>query len=129
MTIAAPSASLLNTAASTPASSTASSWFVLVFLTLLVVLVAVVVWFYKRRLGFTADDGSIRILSTRPLGAREQIVVARVYGRVLVLGHTPSQVSVLCELEPEEVPEGPSVPPGPDFSKLMSRFTQKVGGQ
>jgi flagellar protein FliO/FliZ len=102
---------------------------VLVFLTSLVVLVAVVVWFYKRRLGFAADDGFIRILSSRPLGAREQIVVASVYGRVLVLGHTPSQVSVLCELQPEEVPEGPSLPPRPDFSKLLSRFTQKVGGQ
>lgn len=129
MTIAAPSASLLNTTVSTQSSSTSSSWFVLVFLTLLVVLVAVVVWFYKRRLGFAADDGFIRVLSTRPLGAREQIVVARVYGRVLVLGHTPSQVNVLCELEPEEVPEGSTLPPGPDFSKLMSRFTQKVGGQ
>jgi flagellar protein FliO/FliZ len=129
LTIASPSVSLLNTTASTPASSTASSWFVLVFLTSLVVLVAVVVWFYKRRLGFAADDGFIRILSSRPLGAREQIVVASVYGRVLVLGHTPSQVSVLCELQPEEVPEGPSLPPRPDFSKLLSRFTQKVGGQ
>jgi flagellar protein FliO/FliZ len=129
LTIASPSVSLLNTTASTPASSTASSWFVLVFLTFLVVLVAVVVWFYKRRLGFAADDGFIRILSSRPLGAREQIVVASVYGRVLVLGHTPSQVSVLCELQPEEVPEGPSLPPRPDFSKLLSRFTQKVGGQ
>lgn len=101
----------------------------LVFLTLLVVLVAVIVWYYKRRLGFVADDGSVRVLSSRPLGAREQIIVAQVHGRVLVLGHTPSQVSLLCELDPLDVPEGPAVPTGPDFSKLLSRFIPKGGQQ
>ena len=96
-------------------------------LTLLVVLVAVVLWFNKRRLSLTAQNDEVRVLSTRPLGAREQIVVARVYGRVLVLGHTPSQVSLLCELDPAEVPDAPHGPASGDFSQLISKFTRKEG--
>lgn len=93
-------------------------------LTLVVVLIAVVVWVYKRRLGLVVADDAIRVLGTRPIGTREQIVVARVHGRVLVLGHTPSQVSFLCELDPDEVPDVPP-PAVADFSQLLSRFARR----
>lgn len=109
--------------------ATGASWFALVVLTLLVVLVAVVVWFYKRRLNHVGGDEAIRVLGARPLGAREQIVVARVYGRVLVLGHTPTQLNLLCELDPDEVPDVPEMSAGADFSRLMSRFVRKESGQ
>jgi hypothetical protein len=45
-----------------------------------------------------------------------------------VLGHTPSHISLLCELEPHEVSDIPAMATGPDFSKVISRFVRK-GGQ
>ena len=114
----------MNSAASVPAASS-GSWFALVVLTLLVVLVAVVVWFYRRRLTLAAPDNAIRLISARPIGAREQIVVARVHGRVLVLGHTPTSVSLLCELDPDEVPDQPEVVGSMDFAGMIQRLTRK----
>jgi flagellar protein FliO/FliZ len=114
----------MNAAVSTP-PATGGSWFALVTLTLLVVLVAVIVWFYRRRLSLSAPDDSIELIGVRTLGARERIVVARVHGRVLVLGHTPSQISLLCELDPDEVPEMPQIPAGVDFARVIGRFSRK----
>lgn len=125
MSLSAQPSVLLNTPAVNPPPATGASWFALVVLTLVVVLVAVLVWFYKRRLNFSDGDSAIRVLGSRPLGAREQIVVARVHGRVLVLGHTPAQVSLLCELDPDEVPDTPAIPAGTDFAQLISRFARK----
>jgi flagellar protein FliO/FliZ len=125
LSLSAQPQGLITAAATNPPPAAGGSWFVLVLLTLLVVLFAVVVWVYKRRLGAAGDQTGISILNMRPVGAREQIIVARVHGRVLVLGHTPSQISLLCELEPHEVSDIPAMETGPDFSKVISKFVRK----
>ena len=125
MSLSAQPTALISAPAVNPPPTSGTSWFALVVLTLLVVLVAVVVWFYKRRLNPIGGDQAIRVLGAQPVGAREQIVVARVYGRVLVLGHTPAQLNLLCELDPDEVPDVPDMPAGADFSQLISRFVRK----
>jgi len=127
LSLSAQPQGLITAAASQPPPATGGSWFVLVLLTLMVVLFAVVIWVYKRRLSGAGDGSAISVLSMRPVGAREQIIVARVHGRVLVLGHTPSQISLLCELDPHEVPDTPALATGPDFSKMMARFVRKEG--
>lgn len=127
MSLSAQPQGLITAAAITPPPGAGGSWFVLVLLTLLVVLFAVVVWVYKRRLGSAGDETGITILNRRPVGSREQIIVVRVHARVLVLGHTPSQISLLCELEPHEAPDIPAMATGPDFHKVISRFVRKGG--
>jgi len=117
-------------AATTQVSSTSGgSWFILVILTLLVITIAVVLWVYRRRLNFGAADPQIKILSTRFIGPREKIVVVDVYGRHLVLGQTPAQISLLCELDASEIPTPSSTQALPsDFSKVISRFIRPEGG-
>lgn len=101
------------------------SWFALVTLTLLVVLVAVLAWYFRRRLNLHGGDASIQLLGARAIGVREQVVVVRVHGRLLVLGHTPSSISLLCELEPGEVTDTTPLPQGADFARLIRRFSGK----
>jgi flagellar protein FliO/FliZ len=117
------------TSAQVPVTS-GGSWFVLVVLTLLVVTVAVVLWVYRRRLNFGASDPHIKILSSRFVGAREKILVVDVYGRTLVIGHTPAQLSLICELDPSQLPPESSGAAfvSADFSKVISRFVRPEGG-
>jgi flagellar protein FliO/FliZ len=71
----------------------------LVTLTLLVVLFAVVLWLYKRGQQAGSAPSSIKILAAQPLGPRERLVIVRIDDRILALGHTPTTISMLAELE------------------------------
>jgi len=71
-------------------------------------------------------NSSIRILSVQSLGPRERVVIASVVGRVYVLGHTQSQITLIAELSPEEV-RGMSQSPAPmDFASRLSEMLRKV---
>jgi flagellar protein FliO/FliZ len=114
------STALAQTAASTTASSSSSygsspggsAWYGLVTLTLLVVLVAVVLRVFKRMGAAAASDGGIQLLASKALGPRESVVVVKLDGRYFMLGHTPSQVSLIAELEHYSPPEGTASLPG-----------------
>ena len=97
---AAPSSSSYG---STPGSS---AWYGLVTLTLLVVLVAVVLRVFKRMGSAAVADGGIQLLASKALGPRESVVVVQIEGRYFMLGHTPSQVSLIAELDHYNPPEG-----------------------
>ncbi|NBO16018.1 MAG: hypothetical protein EBV20_12980 [Betaproteobacteria bacterium] len=88
---------------STPGSS---AWVGLVTLTLLVVLVAVVLRVYKRIGAAGVSDGGIQVMASKALGPRESVVVVRIEGRFFMLGHTPSQVSLIAELDHYSSPDG-----------------------
>ena len=123
-----PGATLAQTGAATvaPTSSSLSSspgssaWYGLVTLTLLVVLVAVALRVYKRLGAPGPSEGSIQLLASKPLGPRESVVVVRLQDRVFVLGHTPSQVSLIAELDhftPDAAPAAVSA----GFAQLLTK--------
>jgi flagellar protein FliO/FliZ len=112
---------------STPGSS---AWYGLVTLTLLVVLVAVVLRVYKRMGAAGASDGGIQVLASKALGPRESVVVVRIEGRYFMLGHTPSQISLISELDHYNPPDGQaprSVPGGltSGFASALSSALRK----
>jgi len=114
---------------STPASS---AWYGLVTLTLLVVLVAVVLRVYKRVGAAGVSDGGIQVLASKPLGPRESVVVVQIEGRYFMLGHTPTQISLIAELDHYSQPLGPTsqdVPGGlaAGFANALSSALRKGG--
>lgn len=75
---------------------------------------AVVLWLFRKGRIIGPSDSGIDLLATQSLGPREQIVVVRINGRILVLGHTASQINLLAELaeftppavRPSNLPKG-----------------------
>jgi len=123
----------------TPASSSSygstpgsSAWYGLVTLTLLVVLVAVVLRVYKRMGAAGVSDGGIQVMASKALGPRESVVVVRIEGRYFMLGHTPTQISLIAELDHYSQPLGPTsrdVPGGlaAGFANALSSALRKGG--
>jgi flagellar protein FliO/FliZ len=74
------------------------AWFGLVSLALLVLLFALIWWFYKTY-GQNRSAGPVQILATQALGPRERILIVRIEDRILALGQTPQQISLLTELD------------------------------
>ena len=56
--------------------------------------------------------------------SRESVVVVNIDGRYFMLGHTPSQVSLIAELDHYNPPEG--VPSGAGSGNLVSDFSQAL---
>lgn len=113
-------------------SSTASSvwggaWLGLVTLSLLVVLVAVVVWLFRRGTQNTAVGGQIQLLATFPIGPRERLLVVRMQDRILAIGHTPTNISLLTELEDFEPMAGNGTLPSGFAGQLMTLLSGKNG--
>lgn len=69
-------------------------------LTLIVLVVAaLLVWYRKYLIKHGGAGDRIQVLHIKPLGARDRILVVRVEDRILVLGQTSSQITLLTELE------------------------------
>ena len=57
-----------------------------------------------------ADAARIEVLDRRSLGRHSSIAVVRAAGRIVVVGQTPQQISVLLDADPEPaVPDGEGV--------------------
>ena len=117
---------------SSGASASSSSvwggaWLGLVTLSLLVVLVAVVVWLFRRGAQSATAGGQIQLLATFPIGPRERLVVVRMQDRILALGHTPTHISLLAELDDfESLPSNGALPSG-FAGQLMTLLSGKNG--
>ena len=111
----APAAS--NSFGSSPGGS---AWYGLVTLTLLVVLVAVVLRVFKRMGAAGVADGGIQVLASKALGPRESVVVVQIDSRYFMLGHTPSQISLIAELDHYNPPD--DVTPRTGRGGLASEF-------
>jgi Flagellar biosynthesis protein, FliO len=63
------------------------------------------VWLvWRKRRDLQAGGGhAVQVLSVTPLGGRERVVTVRVEGRTLLLGVTPTQVTMLMELPSKAV--------------------------
>ncbi|MCX7014522.1 MAG: flagellar biosynthetic protein FliO [Candidatus Sumerlaeota bacterium] len=92
-------------------------------------LVVGLAWAAKRYLpasALRASAGSrIDVIATRTLGMRRSLVLARVHGRVLLLGATPQQIQCLSEWEegsdwPANEPAAAATPD--PHSSAMERF-------
>lgn len=126
---AAPASGAGSIAASVyaPASSGGGMiWLSFITLVLLAGVVLLVAWLVHKNMTATVPNSSIRILSVQTLGPRERIVVASVVGRVFVLGHTASQISLLAELEPQEVAGLSSSPAPVDFAARLSEILRRT---
>ena len=89
------------------------AWLGLVTLSLLVVLAAVVVWLFRRGAQSTTVGGQIQLLAAFPVGPRERLLVVRMQDRILALGHTPTHISLLAELDDfEPIANSGSLPSG-----------------
>ena len=96
----------------------------------IVAVIALIAW-CARRFGLapTARQGredSVRILSRTALDARKSVAVLSVRGRVLVVGVTPSEISLLTE-RPGEVAASEEPTPAPSFSSRLSRALSESG--
>src|SRR3954463_3955042 len=90
-------------------------------LMLLLVLAAIplVLWVVKRVQTLQPAGRGPRPLALAgqlALGARERVVLVRVQDRLLVLGVTPQQVTLLCEGDPDALP---AAPVAADFGALL----------
>jgi flagellar protein FliO/FliZ len=128
----AAQAQALSAPVSSGASASSSSvwggaWLGLVTLSLLVVLVAVVVWLFRRGAQIATAGGQIQLLATFPIGPRERLVVVRMQDRILALGHTPTHISLLAELDDfESLPSNGTLPSG-FAGQLMTLLSGKNG--
>jgi len=118
-------------ASSSSTSSSASvwggAWLGLVTLTLLIVLAAVVVWLYRRGAQGNLVGGQIQLLAAFPVGPRERLLVVRMQDRILALGHTPTHISLLTELEDFEPMAGSGNLPSGFSDQLISLLSGKKG--
>ena len=101
-----------------------TAWSVLMLL-LVLALIPLVLWSLKRLQTIRPAGGGASPLEVRAqlaLGARERVVLLRVEGRMLVLGVTPQQVTLLAEADAGELSHAgtPSAnPQSPAFAGLL----------
>lgn len=102
--------------------------FSFIWLALAAALIWVVAYLVKRDSAMRATNPHVKILTQQALGPRERVVVLNVLNRILVLGHTPSQITLITELDPEDVanlkPQNVSI----DFANNLRQFVKRKLG-
>jgi hypothetical protein len=69
--------------------------------------------------------GQIQLLAAFPVGPRERLLVVRMQDRILALGHTPTHISLLAELDDfEPMANSGSLPSG-FAGQLMTLLSRK----
>lgn len=96
----------------------------------IVAVIALIAW-CARRFGLAPAarrdrEDAVRVLSRTALDARKSVVVLSVRDRVLVVGVTPSEISLLTELVGDNTAhEEPA--PSPSFSARFARALSESG--
>ena len=102
--------------------------FSFIWLALAAALIWVVAYLVKRDSAMRASNPHVMILAQQALGPRERVLVLNVLNRILVVGHTPTQITLIAELEPEDVanlkPQTSSV----DFANNLRQFVKRKLG-
>jgi flagellar protein FliO/FliZ len=99
--------------------------FSFIWLALAAALIWVVAYLVKRDSAMRATNPHVMILAQQAIGPRERILVVNVLSRILVLGHTPSQITLLTELEPEDVANLKPQPTTADFANNLRQFVKR----
>ncbi|MBU3565304.1 flagellar biosynthetic protein FliO [Polynucleobacter sp. MWH-HuK1] len=102
--------------------------FSFIWLALAAALIWVVAFLVKRDSAMRASNPHVKILAQQALGPRERIIIVNVLNRILVVGHTPSQISLLTELEPEDVANLKPQSPNVDFANNLKQFVKRKLG-
>ena len=99
--------------------------FSFIWLALAAALIWVVAFLVKRDSAMRASNPHVMILAQQALGPRERVIVLNVLGRILVVGHTPSQITLLTELEPEDVANLKPQTASADFANNLRQFVKR----
>jgi len=102
--------------------------FSFIWLALAAALIWVVAYLVKRDSALRASNPHVKILAQQALGPRERVVIVNVLNRILVIGHTPTQINLLTELDPEDVANMKPQPSSTDFAnQLRALVKRKIG--
>jgi flagellar protein FliO/FliZ len=102
--------------------------FSFIWLALAAALIWVVAYLVKRDSALRASNPPVKILAQQALGPRERVVIVNVLNRILVIGHTPTQINLLTELDPEDVAHMKPQPSSVDFAnQLRALVKRKIG--
>ena len=99
--------------------------FSFIWLALAAALIWVVAFLVKRDSAMRASNPHVKILAQQALGPRERVIVLNVLNRILVIGHTPSQISLITELEPEDVANLKPQTANVDFANNLRQFVKR----
>jgi flagellar protein FliO/FliZ len=108
-----------------------TAWSVLMLM-LVLALIPLVLWGLKRLQNFRPGGGAaqLEVTAQLALGARERLVLVRVHDRVLVLGVTPQQISLLGESQATGLrPAGTPQPGNAGFAGLMRKMGAAPAGR
>jgi len=100
----------------------------LIALAVVVALIVLIAWLLRRFSGQRLSLGSgalLRVVASVPLGDRRLVAVLRVGGRYYLLGIAPAEISLLAELEADEVERnlrGGEVAAEGGFARLLRRL-------
>ncbi len=94
---------------------------------LVIVLILALAWMLKKsRLVPAMAPGQMRVISMLPLGNKERLLVVKVGEQQLLLGMTPNQINLLCQLE-QPLPEtSVTVPFAQQLNRWMRRQSDDV---
>jgi len=94
----------------------------LLTMAIIIALIPLALWGAKRIQAMRPGGigRQIEMLCQLPLGVRERVVLVRVHGRLLVLGATAQQVSLLAELDSATLQDLPPAPPANAFGSLLA---------
>ena len=101
-------------------------WFSFIWLALAAGLIWVVAFLIRRDANSKTGNSNVKILAQHSLGPRERVVVVNVLDRILVLGHTPSQINLITELDPEDVANISTQPKSIDFSLNLASLLKRL---
>ena len=102
--------------------------FSFIWLALAAALIWVVAFLIKRDSAMRTVNPHVKILAQQAIGPRERVIVLNVLNRILVVGHTPSQISLLTELEPEDVANLNPQTVNVDFANNLRQFVKRKLG-
>ena len=102
--------------------------FSFIWLALAAALIWVVAYLVKRDSAVRASNPHIMILAQQALGPRERVIVVNVLNRILVIGHTPTQINLLTELDPKDVAHLKPQPSNMDFANQLRQLVKRKMG-
>lgn len=102
------------------------AWSLLMLLAV-IAMIPCVLWVLKRLQTIRPPGTSrqLELLEQLPVGTRERVMLVRVQGRVLVLGATAQQISLLAEATPFTAAPSAPLAAAPTFASLLAGFQSR----
>ena len=108
----------VTTATNPPPSTSLLQWLVSCFL--VIGLILLLAWLLKKsRLVHALAQNQLRVISALPLGNREKLLVVKVGEQQVLLGMTPTNINLLCQLETPLAEPAATMPFAAQLAKLM----------